>query len=57
VSLRQVFDGNTTSEKAFRFKVGKGKVIKVCVETVLSEEYHSYGTVLTGLGRGHDRDV
>ena len=23
------FDGNTSSEKAFRFKVGKGKVIKV----------------------------
>ena len=25
----QMFDGNVNSDKAFRFKVGKGKVIKV----------------------------
>ncbi len=37
----QVFDGNTSSDKAFRFKVGKGKVIKVrwVVAMVLSFIY------------------
>ncbi len=29
--LFQVFDSNTSSDKSFRFKIGKGKVIKVPV--------------------------
>ncbi len=31
----QVFDSNTSSDKSFRFKIGKGKVIKVCKNVCL----------------------
>ena len=40
----KVFDGNTETDKTFRFKTGKGKVIKVLLNVILT--YTFYGCAL-----------
>lgn len=36
IAWRQLFDSNASSDKSFKFKIGKGKVIKVCLPLPLS---------------------
>ena len=40
----KVFDGNTETDKTFKFKTGKGKVIKVLLNVILT--YTFYGCAL-----------
>ena len=36
----KVFDGNTETDKTFKFKTGKGKVIKVLLNVILTYTFH-----------------
>ena len=36
----KVFDGNTETDKTFKFKTGKGKVIKVLLNVILIYTFH-----------------
>lgn len=36
----KVFDGNTETDKTFKFKTGKGKVIKVLLNVILPYTFH-----------------
>ena len=40
----KVFDGNTETDKTFKFKTGKGKVIKVLLNVILTNTF--YGCAL-----------
>ena len=37
----QEFDSNAKSDKSFKFKIGKGKVIKVCIYIALHQNLMS----------------